>query len=587
MTKRGNRPAADGASWVGRGGWAKRCTWPVVAAGAVALGIILEVLLSAPADPIRRSLCQDESGYVAHWKTDATDSKGRPLAEHDFDCAEIGRNTVSRRNTRKRVNVDGKKFETYISNVDCNNAEVAAKCRRTCGLCPDQAGEVRTSTHGHHRMLSQAEADIFHNAFKDEQQLELQAIVKERVGVSGPHHPSCLTQEINLLEVGKIDPCGYGGELARRQAAKLVAIYLEGCLPDALCCGTYRQQPGYGPGLFPHYKNAHGWWLFHDKREHRWMISNNYEAVERHVEEISSLADGAKADAAIVPSVKAHAYMTSAGVQPGGQRWLWKMPMSSDAFRLWEEDREAWVTSKRWEEVVVESITLTASLLTTEEEVARFEEYAEEGLEMQLEAGDATASALSSGVADPQNVANSGCVSDPEEGIWCFQIPADIAEVPVNQMKLVLHSGEEQEFFVTMDNDGALTQIPSNWAHRVVRVSMSIDTQELASVGLLVCGETAQQCYGRLITGENGSRPQIVKKVVKEWSDIEGLVEGEPRGNDLGPEGGWIRLWNGLDEEGRPLPPPPKPKAEGSQQDKKGAKKGHRLQLTGDVITRG
>ena len=322
------------------------------------------------------------------------------------------------------MDVDGKKFETYIT-VSCSSEGIAERCRRTCGLCPDQAGAAgavmrgESSTHGHHRELSQAEADIYHNAFKDAQQLQLQEVVKDRVGVTGPHHPSCLTQEINLLQ-GDLDPCGYGGELARRQAATLVAIYLEGCLPDALCCGTYRQQPGYGPGLFPHYKNDHGWWLFHDSREHRWMITNDMDGVEDHVEEISERADGASADTAIVPSVKAHAVMTSAGVQPGGQRWLWKLPPTKEAANLWEDDREVWVDSKLWEEVVVESITLTASILTTEEEVARYEEYAEDGLELALEAGDAAASALSSGVAD-QSLTHSGCVSDPMEGFCAFE----------------------------------------------------------------------------------------------------------------------------------------------------------------------
>jgi hypothetical protein len=76
--------------------------------------------------------------------------------------------------------------------------------------------------------------------------------------------------------------CRYGGELARRQAASIVAIYLEGCLADALCCGTYRQQPGYGPGLFPRYKNTHGWWLFYDKDKQHWMITNDYENLEDH-----------------------------------------------------------------------------------------------------------------------------------------------------------------------------------------------------------------------------------------------------------------------------------------------------------------
>ena len=82
--------------------------------------------------------CQDEEGYVAHWTTDALDVNGEPLGEHHFDCAEIGHNTATRKTTLKRINVDGKKFETYIEG-DCSNAEIAAKCRRTCGLCPDQA----------------------------------------------------------------------------------------------------------------------------------------------------------------------------------------------------------------------------------------------------------------------------------------------------------------------------------------------------------------------------------------------------------------------------------------------------------------
>ena len=62
------------------------------------------------------------------------------------------------------------------------------------------------------------------------------------------------------------------------------------------------------------------------------------------------------------------------------------------------------------------------------------------------------------GVADPRS-AHSGCVSDPLEGFWCFQIPLDIAMEPVNQIRLVLPSGQEQEFFVTMDHDGVLTQV--------------------------------------------------------------------------------------------------------------------------------
>ena len=45
---------------------------------------------------------------------------------------------------------------------------------------------------------------------------------------------------------------------------------------------------------------------------------------------------------------------------------------------------------------------------------------------------------------------------------------------------------------------------------------MSVDTEELASVGLLVCGDTAPECYGRFITGKDGAQ-QALKQVVKDW----------------------------------------------------------------------
>jgi len=172
--------------------------------------------------------CQDEEGYVAHWTTDALDANGEPLGEHHFDCAEIGHNTATRKTTLKRINVDGKKFETYIEG-DCSNAEIAAKCRRTCGLCPDQARPgpptpptsrpalaapappapqppsarphrrarvgVQVDTgmpqyHGQHRSLSQAEADLYHNAFKGEQEALLQVPCRSPLPLRPlPTHP--------------------------------------------------------------------------------------------------------------------------------------------------------------------------------------------------------------------------------------------------------------------------------------------------------------------------------------------------------------------------------------------------------------
>ena len=54
--------------------------------------------------------------------------------------------------------------------------------------------------------------------------------------------------------------------------------------------GTYRQLPEYGPGLFPLYKNPRGWWLFHDKRDHRWMLSNDFPKLAEDLALISKLA---------------------------------------------------------------------------------------------------------------------------------------------------------------------------------------------------------------------------------------------------------------------------------------------------------
>ena len=134
---------------------------------------------------------------------------------------------------------------------------------------------------------------------------------------------------------------------------------------------------------------------------------------------------------------------------------------------------------------------------------------------------------------------------------------------------------------MTMDGDGKLTQIPSAWAGRVVRVSIMIETQELASAEFLVCGGTAGECYGRLITGENGG-PAVLKTFVKDWS--EGLAQGDLLSSP-GYNVEWTRLWNGLDEKGQPLPPKALPEGNmGVKKGSSGAKKGHRLQLSGDVI---
>ena len=81
----------------------------------------------------------------------------------------------------------------------------------------------------------------------------------------------------------------------------------EDCRRWCWVAGTYRQLPEYGPGLFPLYKNPRGWWLFHDKRDHRWMLSNDFPKLAEDLALISKLAGGQTADSAIVPSVKAHA----------------------------------------------------------------------------------------------------------------------------------------------------------------------------------------------------------------------------------------------------------------------------------------
>ena len=60
--------------------------------------------------------------------------------------------------------------------------------------------------------------------------------------------------------------------------------------------------------------------------------------------------------------------MTTAGIQPGGQRWLWKLP-DEEVTERWERDRRGWVADKAWEGVDVESVTLTFSMLATEDEV--------------------------------------------------------------------------------------------------------------------------------------------------------------------------------------------------------------------------
>ena len=82
-------------------------------------------------------------------------------------------------------------------------------------------------------------------------------------------------------------------------------------------------------------------------------------------------------------------------------------------------------------------------------------------------------------------------------------------------------TGSGQSYIRNVEHKGGRfvsfrTQVPESWAHRIVRVSMSVDTEELASVGLLVCGDTAPECYGRFIAGKDGAQ-QALKQVVKDW----------------------------------------------------------------------
>ena len=75
--------------------------------------------------------------------------------------------------------------------------------------------------------------------------------------------------------------------------------------------------------------------------------------------------------------------MTTAGIQPGGQRWLWKLP-DEEVTERWERDRRGWVADKAWEGVDVESVTLTFSMLATEDEVTLTSDPAALGLQLSL-----------------------------------------------------------------------------------------------------------------------------------------------------------------------------------------------------------
>ena len=67
----------------------------------------------------------------------------------------------------------------------------------------------------------------------------------------------------------------------------------------------------------------------------------------------------------------------------GGQRWLWKLP-DEEVTERWERDRRGWVADKAWEGVDVESVTLTFSMLATEDEVTLTSDPAALGLQLCL-----------------------------------------------------------------------------------------------------------------------------------------------------------------------------------------------------------
>jgi hypothetical protein len=312
-----------------------------------------------------------------------------------------------------------------------------------------------------------------------------------------------------VLEAG--DPDGLAVRTAAEQAKKFVALFVEPCPVDGpTYCGTYRLREPVAEGKYPVYVNKHGRVLYRNTANYMWVIVDG----EKYTPELSAALD-------LPGSRKANSLNPTMSVPEGSNEWRWGSPPPASYHDMVDrgavkrnEFGSVMTLAEAHEQLVRNDRTLTVTGLLDEDEVLRFETYAEEQLELEVEAGDVDASSVSAGGTESE--------ARPPMSVHLY-MPTDAGSS--TKLKLVLRSGAGAQF----DLSGDVTA--ENSAGRLVGIGdLSLsdidippdrwDTTDDAVDGpILRCGENQLACYG--------------------WQ--EGQAKGRRK------KGKWVRLWDNLE----------------------------------------
>eukprot|EP01044_Picomonas_judraskeda_P016826 COSAG03_NODE_3055_length_2259_cov_18.001852_1_plen_292_part_00 len=282
-----------------------------------------------------------------------------------------------------------------------------------------------------------------------------------------------------------------------------MALFFEACPADGPSyCGTYRAQLPIDEGVYPVYKNQHGRMLYRNTVKHMWIIIDGEEYT--YTRELSS-------EPHLPGYQKVHTMLPTTAVPLGSNAWSWGSPPPASYHELLEMA----VIKSAAAKLIRNERTLTVTGLVDEDEVARFEAYAEEQLEMEVEAGDAEAWSVSAGGTEGQ--------PRPPMSVY-LEMPFDVENS--TRLKLDLRSGAGAEFTIHGDAQTSVGQLIN-----VGDMMLSdIDIPPDQPVGtwaatpdfdgpILRCGENDLGCYGWQQKGES-------------------------------EQGDWVRLWNNRGSDG-------------------------------------
>eukprot|EP01051_Picozoa_sp_SAG22_P009188 SAG22_NODE_748_length_7489_cov_39.991070_1_plen_492_part_00 len=368
------------------------------------------------------------------------------------------------------------------------------------------------------------------------------------------------------LALAKSDPTGECARRAEDQEAQSVALFVEGCRVDGLSfCGTYRSydfetdedgvrrkrmlsstSEGAPSGRFPRYVNKHGRQLYRSTRLNFWVLARVFTPDEPLDEaddgllgasDLYGLAAGESDRDDPLLVFESHSAAPSCGVPLGSYPWWWTAPPRGGG------------RGPRGGEMQLEQQYLTVSALTSEEEVGRFEAYAEEQLELELEAGGDEASLVSSGASVDLEHYEDVDLGGPRVAV--IEVPADAAGCDL--LRLTFVSGAIKEFQIpgmvpgqllyihhpmTVEDAGDERLSKEAWQQRGSHpADWERSRSDLEAPPLLRCGVGGLlKCHGRL--AHNRKVVRLAKETTKPAAARAavglGVAEARQHGNGGG-----------------------------------------------------